>query len=372
MAQWRHPLFSGFFGFVALLSRIQPHEAGGKAMEEQEFSKAVFVDEVEIRAIAGDGGNGCMAFRREKFVPRGGPAGGDGGDGGSVHLQADDSLTTLQHLSGKHHWRAGRGGPGEGKNCHGRNGREEVVRVPAGTLVYDADTGIMLKDLTVPNERVCVAVGGKGGFGNTHFKSATHQAPRICEPGHPGQQRRLRLELKLIADVGLVGMPNAGKSTLLSHLSRARPKIAAYPFTTLHPYLGIVEISHFRRFVMADIPGLIEGAHEGAGLGITFLKHIERTRIVLHILDVCPMDESDPAAAYHAIRGELCEYSKALADKPEIVVANKMDLTGADEHIDELRRELGVDVFGISAVTGQGLEPLCERIWDVLAIQRAQ
>jgi len=360
---------SSFFGFVALSSRV---EATGEAMEEQEFSKAVFVDEVEIHAIAGNGGNGCMAFRREKFVPRGGPAGGDGGDGGSVYLQADESLTTLQHLSGKHHWRAGRGGHGEGKNRHGRNGRDKVVRVPPGTIVHDADTSMMLKDLAVPGERICVARGGKGGFGNTHFKTATNQAPRICEPGEPGQQRRLRLELKLIADVGLVGMPNAGKSTLLSHLSRARPKIANYPFTTLHPYLGIVEMAHLRRFVMADLPGLIEGAHGGAGLGITFLKHIERTRIILHLLDVCPMNDHDPATAYHAIRRELGEYSKTLTDKPEIVVANKMDLTGADEQLDNLREELGVDVSGISAVTGQGLEPLCERIWDVLAKQRGQ
>jgi len=341
-------------------------------MEEHEFSRSVFVDEVEILAIAGNGGNGCMAFRREKYIPRGGPAGGDGGDGGSVYLQADDSLTTLQHLSGKHHWRAGRGGHGEGKNCHGRNGADEVVRVPAGTIIYDADTGMMLKDLAINDERICVADGGKGGLGNTRFKSATNQAPRICEPGQPGQERRLRLELKLIADVGLVGLPNAGKSTLLSHLSRARPKIADYPFTTLHPYLGIVEMAHFRRFVMADLPGLIEGAHEGAGLGITFLKHIERTRIILHMLDVCPVDDHDPAEAYHAIRRELSEYSKALADKPEIVVANKMDLTDADEHLDKLQEELGVEIFGISAVTGKGLEALCERIWDVLAKQRAQ
>ncbi len=341
-------------------------------MEDQEFSRAIFVDEVEIQAIAGDGGNGCMAFRREKFVPRGGPSGGDGGDGGSVYLQADDSLTTLGHLTGKHHWRGQRGGHGKGKDCHGRNGLDEVVHVPAGTIIHDADTGMMLRDLSVAGDRICVAIGGKGGFGNTHFKSATNQAPRQFEPGESGQQRRLRLELKLIADVGLVGMPNAGKSTLLSHLSRARPKIADYPFTTLHPYLGIVELSHFRRFVMADLPGLIEGAHEGAGLGIAFLKHIERTRIILHMLDVCPIDGQDPAEAYHAIRRELAAYSQTLAEKVEIVVANKMDLTDADERLASLRDQLGVEVFGISAVTGKGLAPLCDRIWEILESLRAQ
>jgi len=358
---------SSFFGFFCAGGR-----GGDRAMEDQEFSRAIFVDEVEIHAIAGDGGNGCMAFRREKFIPRGGPSGGDGGDGGRVYLQADDSMTTLQHLTGKHHWRGLRGGHGRGKDCHGRNGREEVVRVPAGTIIHDADTGMMLRDLSVAGDRICVAVGGKGGFGNTHFKSATNQAPRQCESGQPGQQRRLRLELKLIADVGLVGMPNAGKSTLLSHLSRARPKIAAYPFTTLCPYLGIVELTHFRRFVMADLPGLIEGAHEGAGLGIAFLKHIERTRIILHMLDVCPIDGHDPAAVYHAIRRELGEYSQALAEKTEIVVANKMDLTDADEQLASLRDALGVEVFGISAVTGKGLAPLCDRIWEVLEQLRAQ
>ncbi len=341
-------------------------------MEDQEFTRAIFVDEVEIHAIAGDGGSGCMAFRREKFVPRGGPSGGDGGDGGSVYLEADDSMTTLQHLTGKHHWKGERGGHGKGKDCHGRNGKDEIVRVPTGTIIFDADTGMLLRDMSVTGDRICIAIGGKGGFGNTHFKSATNQAPREYEPGQPGQQRRLRLELKLIADVGLVGMPNAGKSTLLSHLSNARPKIADYPFTTLCPHLGIVELTHFRRFVMADLPGLIEGAHDGAGLGIAFLKHIERTRIILHMLDVCPIDGHDPAEAYHAIRRELAAYSQTLAEKVEIVVANKMDLTDADEQLASLRDQLGVEVFGISAVTGKGLEPLCNRIWEILEQLRAQ
>ena len=333
-------------------------------------NKAMFVDEVEIFAIAGGGGNGCVAFRREKYVPHGGPAGGDGGNGGSVYLRADESLNTLQHLAGKHHWRAQRGGHGEGKNRHGRSGRDVTVRVPPGTIVYDAEMGIPLKDLAEAGEVVCVAAGGKGGRGNTHFKSPTHQAPRTCEPGEPGQQRRLRLELKLIADAGLVGKPNAGKSTLLSRLSKARPKIAAYPFTTLHPYLGIVEMPRFRRFVLADIPGLIEGAHEGAGLGDAFLRHIERTRVLVHMVDICPA-QGDPAANYRAIRDELRQYSPSLADKPEVLAANKMDLTDAEERLQRLREELGQEVIGISAVTGRGLEKLTERIWQAVQADKA-
>ena len=339
------------------------------AMEPHgQTSKATFIDEVEIFAVAGNGGNGCLAFRREKYIPHGGPAGGDGGDGGSVSLEADASFNTLQHLAGKHHWRAGRGGHGEGKNRHGRNGQDVTVRVPPGTIVYDADLGLLMRDLANSGDSVRVAVGGRGGRGNSHFKSATNQAPRICEPGEPGQQRRIRLELKLIADVGLVGKPNAGKSTLLSRLSAARPKIADYPFTTLRPHLGIVEMSRFRRFVMADIPGLIEGAHEGAGLGDAFLRHIERTRIIVHMLDICPADGS-PADAYRAIRRELERYSPALAAKDEIVVANKMDLTGSDEILRQVRDELGTDVLAVSAVTGRGIDKLTERIWQTLQEQ---
>ena len=334
-------------------------------MEHGQVNKAMFVDEVQILAIAGAGGNGCMAFRREKYIPHGGPAGGDGGHGGSVYIQADDSYTTLQHLAGKHHWRAGRGGHGEGKNRHGRNGKDLTVLVPAGTIVYDGELGMVLRDLAANGEKVCVAEGGKGGRGNTRFKTPTQQAPRIAEPGEPGRTRLLRMELKLIADAGLVGLPNAGKSTLLSHLTKARPKIAAYPFTTLHPHLGMVEMSRYRRFVLADLPGLIEGAHSGAGLGDEFLRHIERTKIIVHMLDVCPAN-GDPAEAYRAIRSELQQYSEALADKPEIVVANKMDLTDSREHLDRLRDELGRDVLAVSAVTGEGLERLTERIWQVI------
>lgn len=333
-------------------------------------TRAVFLDEVIIAVKGGDGGNGCLSFRREKFIPRGGPDGGDGGDGGSVFLQADESLNTLHHLAGRHHYAAGRGGHGRGKQCHGRNGEDLVIPVPPGTLVYDAEHGILLEDLTQPGQKVCVAEGGKGGKGNARFKTSTHQAPREWEPGSPGRQRLLRLELKLMADVGLVGKPNAGKSTLLSRLSAARPKIAAYPFTTLAPSLGIVEMSGFRRFVMADIPGLIEGAHQGAGLGDEFLRHIERTGILVHLLDICPPDGRDPAGDYRAIRAELEQYSPTLAAKREIIVANKMDLTDAAKHLAALRHALGREVLAISAVTGEGLDVLTEQIWRTLQDQK--
>ncbi len=328
-------------------------------------SKAMFVDEVDIFTISGDGGAGCMSFRREKFVPRGGPDGGDGGNGGSVYLQTDDSYNTLQHLAGHHHWRAKRGEHGRGKNMHGRRGEDIVVLVPPGTIVLDAETQVVLKDLTEPDERICVAVGGHGGRGNTRFKTATHQAPREFEPGQPGQTRHLNLQLKLIADAGLVGKPNAGKSTLISRLSAARPKVASYPFTTLNPCLGIVELAGYRRLVMADIPGLIEGAHKGAGLGDEFLRHIERTTVLVHIVDLCP-PTGNAYDDYVAIRRELEQYSPALAIKSEIVVANKTDLTGSDERLRDFQTKLDQPVFAISAATGQGLEPLAEAIWQSL------
>ena len=328
-------------------------------------SKAMFVDEVDIVVTGGDGGDGCVAFRREKYAPLGGPFGGDGGDGGSVFIKADESLNTLQHLAGHHHWQARRGEHGLGKNCHGKRGEDLYVLVPTGTIIHDAEHGVAMKDMAVHGQTVCIAAGGKGGHGNTFFKSATNQAPRTAEPGQPGQQRKLHLELKLIADAGLVGKPNAGKSTLLSRLSAARPKIAAYPFTTRYPCLGIVELRGHRRFVMADIPGLIEGAHKGVGLGDEFLRHVERTRLLVHILDICP-PEGDPVEDYQAIRRELEQYSAQLAGKPEIIVANKMDLTGADESLRRLRDELGLEVVPISAVTGKGLEKLTQRIWRTL------
>ncbi|MGA2266104.1 MAG: GTPase ObgE [Phycisphaerae bacterium] len=329
-------------------------------------NKAMFVDEVDLVVFGGNGGHGCVSFRREKFVPHGGPDGGDGGNGGSVYVQADESFNTLQHLAGKHHWRAPSGGHGQGKNKHGRSGKDVHVLVPPGTIVRDADRGVLLKDLADAGQSILVAAGGKGGRGNTHFKSATHQTPREAEPGEDGQQRTLHLELKLIADAGLIGKPNAGKSTLLSRLSAARPKIAAYPFTTLNPCLGIVEAGGGRRFVLADIPGLIEGSHAGAGLGDTFLRHVERTRLLVHMVDICPIDGSDPAANYHAIRNELTLYSSTLATKTEIVVANKMDLGGSKEHLRAFRKAVDVEVIPISAVSGQGLAELTRRIRKAL------
>jgi GTP-binding protein len=335
-------------------------------MRDVTVSRAMFVDEADIAVKAGDGGNGCMSFRREKYIPKGGPDGGDGGRGGHVILRADEQLNTLQHLAGHHDWRAERGGHGMGKKRDGRNGQDCVIRVPPGTLVYDADHDTLLKDLAAPDAQVVVARGGKGGRGNTHFKSATNQAPRQFEEGEDGQARRLHLELKLIADAGLVGKPNAGKSTLLSRLSKARPKIAAYPFTTLTPQLGIVELPDFRRFVLADIPGLIEGAHAGSGLGDEFLRHIERTRLLVHLVDINPIDGSDPATDYHAIRRELELFSDVLAAKPQLVVANKMDLTDSEQKLAEFREAIGREVLAISAVTGQGLVPLTEQIMNRL------
>ena len=333
---------------------------------EAPVTKAMFLDEVDLVVTAGRGGNGCIAFRREKFIPKGGPSGGDGGNGGSVYLVADDSLNTLQHLAGHHHWRAVHGGPGTGKKCHGSNGEDLYIRVPVGTIIYDSEHNILMRDLSTVGESVCVAQGGKGGHGNTYFKSATHQAPREFEEGTPGQERKIHLELKLIADAGLLGKPNAGKSTLLSRLSAARPKIAAYPFTTLSPSLGIVEMRGFRRFVMADIPGLIEGAHMGAGLGLDFLRHVERTRLLVHLVDICPV-EGDPVEDYRTIRGELKKYSKALAAKPEIVVVNKMDLTDSKAALARFEKKLKLKAIPISAVTGDGLEALGEAIWQRLA-----
>lgn len=325
----------------------------------------MFVDEAEIHVKGGDGGPGCVSFRREKYVPHGGPDGGDGGDGGSVYFVAREGVDTLMDLKGRRHWEAERGRYGQGKNMHGRRGKDVTIEVPPGTLIYDRETGILLKDLVETDRPVCIAAGGKGGKGNKHFASATHQTPREHEPGRPGEERWLRLELKLIADVGLVGLPNAGKSTLLSRLSRARPKVAAYPFTTLDPQLGIVELSGWRRLVMADLPGLIEGAHEGKGLGDTFLKHIERTRVIVHLVDVMGTP-GDPAEHYRNIRNELTKYSRILADKPELIVASKMDLTDAEDAADLLEEELGQKVMRISSATGQGLDAMLDRIWDMV------
>lgn len=326
----------------------------------------MFVDEVEIYVEGGRGGNGCVSFRREKFVPKGGPDGGDGGHGGSVILLAEEGVNNLAGLAHRKHWRAERGQHGSGSGRHGASGSDLTVRVPPGTIVYDADTGLVLRDLVSPGEQVVVARGGKGGKGNAHFKSSTNRAPRQSTPGGEGESRRLRLELKLIADVGLVGKPNAGKSTLLSRLSHARPQIAAYPFTTVHPNLGLVEVDLERRFVMADIPGLIEGAHAGVGLGHDFLRHIQRAGILVHLVEPEPTDESEPIANYHAIRDELYRFDEKLADREEIVAVTKSDLPQADRVRDRLAGVLEKPVLLISAVTGQGLNELLGSILQAL------
>ncbi|HEY8517810.1 MAG TPA: GTPase ObgE [Candidatus Binatia bacterium] len=324
-----------------------------------------FIDEVEIVAVGGAGGNGCVAFRREKFVPRGGPSGGDGGRGGHVILRADRSLTTLLDLKYRPLLKAGRGEHGRGKEQYGRGGDDLVARVPVGTIVRDADTGETLADLCEDGAEVIVARGGKGGLGNIHFATSVNQAPRHATPGEPGEERRLRLELRLLADVGVVGFPNAGKSSLIARLSAARPKVADYPFTTLVPQLGVVRVDEGRSFVIADVPGLIEGAHRGVGLGTRFLRHLSRTSLLLHLLDLSPDSGRDPLHDFEVIQRELELADPELAAKPQIVAANKLDLTEARERFPELARELearGHSVLGISAVTGEGLPELVARI----------
>jgi GTP-binding protein len=323
----------------------------------------MFVDRVSIEVEAGRGGDGCVSFRREKFVPRGGPDGGDGGDGGSVIVVAQPGVDSLVALVHRKHWRAGRGEPGGSDKCHGASAEDLVIRVPQGTMVFDETHDLLVKDLAQPGDRVVAARGGKGGKGNTRFKSATNQAPREFTPGGEGESRRLRLELKVIADVGLVGMPNAGKSTLLSRVSRARPEIASYPFTTKTPHLGIVQVDLDRSFVMADIPGLIEGAHAGAGLGHEFLRHIERTRVLVHLVEPLPADGSDPVENYFAIRRELEQYGHGLADRPEIAAISKAELPGAQEVRDRLTEATGREVLLFSSVTGQGLDRLLQHAY---------
>ena len=326
----------------------------------------MFIDQAKIHVKAGHGGPGCVSFHREKYISKGGPDGGDGGYGGSIYFEASADIDTLIDFSGKHNWEAQIGLPGEGGSCKGCDGEDLVIKVPLGTLVYDEDFDILLKDMTEAGVRVRICKGGKFGKGNRVFATSTNQTPRFAQPGKPGQERNLRLELKLIADVGLVGVPNAGKSTLISRCSAAKPKIANYPFTTLQPVLGIVELNEFRRFVMADIPGLIEGASEGAGLGHDFLKHIERTRIIVHLLDVAPVDESDPVENYHKIRKELEKYSSELAQKQELIVANKIDLDSTGRIAEDIQKRIGKEVFAVSAVTGQNIKPLTEKLWNII------
>jgi GTPase len=323
----------------------------------------MFVDRVEIEAIAGRGGNGCMAFRREKHVPRGGPCGGDGGNGGSVIIRAKSGVNSLVAFAHQRHWRAGCGMPGEGSNCHGKSGDDLILEVPPGTVLLDRESGMVLRDLVNPGDEIIAARGGRGGWGNTHFKSSTNQAPRDTTAGGTGEQRRLILELKTIADVGLIGMPNAGKSTLLSRLSRARPEIADYPFTTKFPNLGLVSVDLDRNFVLADIPGLI---------GHDFLRHIMRAGILVHLVEPMPMDQSDPIENYHAIRKELGDYSDELANRPELLAITKAELPDAKGVHEMMCENLGrTDVLLISAVTGQGLNELVTKIANLLVEQNA-
>jgi GTP-binding protein len=334
----------------------------------------VFVDEAKILVKAGDGGNGCVAFRREKFVPRGGPSGGDGGDGGSIYVEANPNDNTLLRYRYNREFKAERGRHGEGSNCTGHSGGDTILQVPVGTLVID-EHGKTMADLATPGQRVLVAHGGRGGRGNQNFAKPWHQAPREHEDGFPGEERHLRFELKLLADVGLVGFPNAGKSTLISVISAARPKIANYPFTTLEPNLGVVnadgkEGSQIgRSFVVADLPGLIEGAHLGHGLGIRFLRHVERTRLLVHLVDTSDSTDADPLESYEVVAGELSAFSALLAEKPVIVVASKLDATTERTRLEQLRAFCAkhhLEFHAISAATGEGVRELVRSIADAL------
>jgi GTPase len=320
----------------------------------------MFIDEAKITVHAGNGGHGCIAFRREKFVPRGGPSGGDGGNGGSIYLVADDQENTLLKFRYNHTFRADRGRHGEGSTRHGKSGEDLVISVPLGTVVYDFETNELLHDFTTPREQVLIAAGGRGGHGNAHFASSVNRAPSRAQDGKTGEDRTLRLELKLLADVGLVGFPNAGKSTLIASISAARPKIADYPFTTLEPSLGVVAYGQDKSFVVADIPGLIEGAHLGHGLGIQFLRHIERTRVLLHLVDVSPSEESNPVADFKTIEKELSEHNGDLLLKPRLVVATKMDVADPAKvrKLQQWCRQRRMELIKISSVTGEGLEEL--------------
>ncbi len=338
----------------------------------------MFVDEAKIYVKAGNGGNGCVAFRREKYVPRGGPSGGDGGNGGSVYLEANPNDNTLLRYRYNREFKAERGRHGEGSNCTGHSGEDLILQVPVGTLAFDGQSGQTIADLATPGRRVLVAHGGRGGRGNQHFAKPWHQAPREHEDGFPGEERHLRLELKLLADVGLVGFPNAGKSTLISVISAARPKIANYPFTTLEPNLGVVnadggtgkegrEIG--RTFVVADLPGLIEGAHLGAGLGIRFLRHVERTRLLVHLIDTSDANADDPVHSFEIINGELAAFSRSLMQKPMIVVATKLDATTDRTRLATLGAyclKHSLEFHSISAVAGEGVKELVRSIADAL------
>lgn len=328
-----------------------------------------FIDEAIIEVKAGDGGNGCVSFRREKYVPRGGPDGGDGGRGGNVIAVADEGLSTLMDLQYRRHIRAGRGAHGKGKQMSGAAGEDVSVRVPVGTIVYDEDTGVKLVDMVVNGAEAVIVRGGRGGKGNSHFATSTNRAPRIAEKGGRGEERRLRFELKLLADVALIGRPNAGKSTLISVISAARPKIADYPFTTIVPNLGVVKAGSGSSFTVADIPGLIENAHEGAGLGIRFLRHIERTRLLVHLVDLSDPENKNPLLSYESIRGELGAYDLTLLERPEIIVFTKMDLPDVLEKtptVEKIFKAKGLKVFKLSAVTHEGVDKLVKTMYKNL------
>jgi GTP-binding protein len=326
----------------------------------------MFVDRVSIHCKAGDGGNGCASFRREAHIPRGGPDGGDGGDGGSVIIQAERNLGSLSNIQGHHHWTAENGRDGGGALCSGRKGKDTIILVPPGTLVKDAATDELIYDLATNGDSIVVAKGGWGGRGNKHFATATNRAPSEAEPGKPGAECELNLELKLIADVGIIGKPNAGKSTLLSRMTRATPEIANYPFTTKYPNLGVVVVAEDFSFVMADIPGLIEGAHQGVGLGHEFLRHVQRTKVLVHLVEPDPMDQTDPLQNYKQIREELRLYDERLAERPEILFVSKSELPDAEALAELLREETGKPVGLLSAATGQGLTELIRQLTAIL------
>ncbi len=324
-----------------------------------------FIDEVKIQAKAGHGGAGCVSFRREKFIPLGGPDGGDGGKGGDVVFEVSENISTLLDLRHRPHQKAGRGGHGMGKDRHGAKGKDLIIPVPPGTVVKDEETGEILADLTDPGQRIVLLRGGRGGQGNARFATSTNKAPKFAQPGEPGEERTFRLELKLLADVGLFGFPSVGKSSFITKISAARPKIAEYHFTTLTPNLGVVAYKNFRSFVVADIPGLIEGAHQGAGLGHRFLKHVERTRLLLHILDLSFMPDRDPIRDYESLNRELFLFDEELAKKPQIVVVNKVDLPHVRENLAAVVPyfdDKGIRVFPISSMTGEGVTALLDEI----------
>lgn len=326
----------------------------------------MFIDRVTIYVKGGDGGNGCCSFRREKYVPKGGPDGGDGGSGGSVIIRAVAGADNLADIVNRKHVRGPNGRPGQGALKSGRSAEDIVIAVPPGTIIYDRDRGHILRDLTEAGQEVIVGKGGRGGRGNKAFATATNRTPREFEPGEPGEERWLVLELKVIADAGLIGLPNAGKSTLLSRLSQAHPEIADYPFTTKHPNLGVVHAGGERVFVLADLPGLIEGAHSGVGLGHEFLRHVERTKVLVHLVEPMPLDGGDPIGNYHMVRRELELYRQELASKPEVIALSKSELTSSDEIRARMQQELGKEVLAISAVTGQGLAQLVGRVAELL------